>query len=257
MALELVESPVPAPLGALLFESGGIWRVFRHGRGLLYTFRPPPGPGPPARAVLIDEGRRRGRLFLPAGPFSQRPGFALSYPLEELLFQHHAARRGALVLHACGVRRAGRALVFCGESGAGKSTTARLWLRYRRGAAVLSDDRLVVRARGGRFHAFGTPWHGSGRHASPESARVAALFFLSASRTTTAVRLPQAEAAARLLARSFAPPWDAPALARALHTASRFTREVPCFALRFRPDRSAIDAVERALVAPRRGGHQR
>src|SRR5262249_12570731 len=79
IALELVEADVPAAAGRPLFDSGGIWRVFRHGRGLLYTFRPPPGPGAPARGVLIDEARRRGRLFLPEGPFARRPGFALSY----------------------------------------------------------------------------------------------------------------------------------------------------------------------------------
>src|SRR5262249_9390372 len=160
IALELVEADVPAAAGRPLFDSGGILRVFGHGRGPLHTFRPPPGPGAPARGVLIDEARRRGRLFLPEGPFARRPGFALSYPLEELLFQHHAARHGALVLHACGIRRPGGAFVFCGESGAGKTTTARLWRRHRRPTEVLSDDRVVLRTVRGRIRVYGTPWHG-------------------------------------------------------------------------------------------------
>jgi hypothetical protein len=257
LVLELVEADVPVPDGRRLFDSGGIWQVFRHGRWLLYTFRPPPGPGAPARGVLIDEARRRGRLFLPAGPFARRPGFALSYPLEELLFQHHAARRGALVLHACGIRRPGGALVFCGESGAGKSTTARLWRRHRRDTEVLSDDRVVLRTVRGRFRVFGTPWHGSGRHASPSSAPVAALFFLRAGRASEVSRLSSSEAAARLLARSFLPPWDARAVAGALAAARRVTRALPCFELRFRPDRSSIVAAESALATVDRRGPRR
>ncbi len=226
--------------------------MFRHGRRLLYTFRPPPGPGRPARGVLIDDGRRHGRLFLPPTAFSRRRGFALSYPLEELLFQHHAARRGALVLHACGIERHGRALVFCGASGAGKTTTARLWARHRSSARILSDDRLVLRPRHGRVRVWGTPWHGSGRHASPRSAPLEAIFFLRASRRTATRPLARPEAAARLLARSFPPPWDGVAMARALATCEKAARAVPCFELRFRPDPSALEAVESALVSPRR-----
>jgi hypothetical protein len=257
MEISLVEEPVPLPTrGEKLFDSGGIWRAYGHGRRLLYTFRPPPGPGPPARGVLVDARRGRGTLFLPSTPYSRRPGFALSYPLEELLFQHHAARQGALVLHACGVVRRGRGLVFCGVSGAGKTTTARLWARHRRSSRILSDDRLVLRRRvRGGWRVFGTPWHGSGRHASPDSTPLEAIFFLRASRTTKARRLPAAEAAARLLARSFPPPWDAPAMRRALATCARAVRAVPAYDLRFRPDRSAIEAVE-AVLAPRRSSER-
>jgi hypothetical protein len=207
--------------------------------------------------VLVDAGRRRGTLYLPPTPFSRRRGFALSYPLEELLFQHHAARRGALVLHACGVARRGRGIVFCGVSGAGKTTTARLWARHRRSSRILSDDRLVLRRRGGRWRVFGTPWHGSGRHASPESALLEAIFFLRASPTTTVRRLAAPEAAARLLARSFPPPWDAAAMERALETCARAVRAVPAYELRFRPDLSAIEAVEEALAAGRSSGRAR
>jgi hypothetical protein len=208
--------------------------------------------------VLVDERRRRGTLFLPATPYSRQRGFALSYPLEELLFQHHAARRGALVLHACGIAWKGSGIAFCGVSGAGKTTTARLWARHRRTARILSDDRLVLR-RGGRggWRVFGTPWHGSGKHASPRSAPLRALFFLQASRRTEVRRLDAPEAAARLLARSFPPPWDKVAIARALAACARAVRAVPAFELRFRKDRSAIDAVEEALAPGRSSGRAR
>jgi hypothetical protein len=50
--------------------------------------------------------------------------------------------RGYLVLHASAVQCDGRSLVFLGDKGAGKSTTATAFLKS--GAALLTDDLLVV-----------------------------------------------------------------------------------------------------------------
>lgn len=244
--VEVVTAPLPpAPSSPPLFVSGGLWTVYRQGRGLLYVIREPARGRAPLSALLIDEGRRKGRLFLaPGAPF------ALHYPLDELLFQHHLARHGGMEVHACGVAEGGEALLFCGVSGAGKTTTARLWRRHRRGAEILSDDRMIVRPRGGRLWAFGTPWHGSGRFASPRGLPLAGLFFLARGKpSVTPMSLPAA--AAELFARAFPPPWEAAGSARVLGLCAQVAAEVPCARLRFRPDASAVAAVLDAL-GPRR-----
>jgi hypothetical protein len=249
--IDLALSPFPPPPVApsdLLFDSGGTWRVYRRGHGLLYVFRPPMGDGPPARAVEIDERRRRGTLYLPASSASRSRGFALSYPLDELLFQHHIAHAGGLVVHACGIASAGRVLLFCGRSGAGKTTTARLFRRHHPAALVLSDDRVVLRRRGAGWRAFGTPWHGSGQFASPASARLAAVVFLEQGETTRVRPLPVAQVAARLFAQSFPPVWEGPGTARVLETAAFVATGVPGYVLRFRPDRSVVQAALEILA---------
>ncbi|HEX6786741.1 MAG TPA: hypothetical protein VF076_06065, partial [Acidimicrobiales bacterium] len=232
--------------GDLLFDSGGTWRVYRHGRNLLYQFRPPLGDGAPARGVLIDEHRRRGRLFF-RPPYDRRRGFALSYPLDELLFQHHFARSGGLVVHACGVAWRGRALAFCGPSGAGKSTTARLWLRHQPDATILSDDRLVLRRHGEKWQAHGTPWHGSARLASAHQRALSAVFFLEHGPKTVLVKLDRAEAAARLLAVAFPPLWEREGVAATLRGAARVAGALPAFVLRFQKDLSAVTTVRQVL----------
>jgi hypothetical protein len=241
--------PAVDPKG-LVFDSGGTWRAYRRGRQLVYVFRPPMGDGPPARAVAIDERRKRGTLYV-RPPYDRRRGFALSYPLDELLFQHHLARAGGLVLHACGVAYRGRALVFCGPSGAGKSTTARLWLRHEPGARILSDDRVVLRRHGSTWRVHGTPWHGSARLASSESRPLGGLFFLEQGPTTGASRLGDAETAARLFAHSFPPLWEAAGTERALRTAARVASACPSFRLLFRRDRTAVTAVRQLLPVAR------
>lgn len=249
--LELVEEQPPEPSpGSLLFDSGGVWRVHRHGPGLLYTFRAPRIVPAVYKAVAIDGDLRRGRLYFPPSTEGVRPRFAADYPLDELLFQHRLAREGALEVHACGLFAAAKVALFCGQSGAGKSTTARLWRRHRPRTRILSDDRIVLRDSGSGVRAHGTPWHGDGGYATSASGLLGAVFFLKHARATRLRRLGEAEAAARLLARSFPPPWDAAALARALELCARTVSQVPCFELRFRPKREAVETVEDFFTRP-------
>ncbi|HET6898216.1 MAG TPA: hypothetical protein VFK70_07705 [Vicinamibacteria bacterium] len=243
--VEVVTAALPLPATEPLFVSGGLWTAYRHGRRLLYVIREPVRGRAPLSALVIDEGRRKGKLFLaPGAPF------ALHYPLDELLFQHHLARHGGMEVHACGVAEGGAALLFCGVSGAGKTTTARLWRRHRRGAEILSDDRMIVRRRGGRLWAFGTPWHGSGRYASARGLPLGGLFFLARGQEPSVTAMAPVPAAAELFARSFPPPWEAKGSARVLALCARVAAEVPCARLRFRPDASAVRAVLAALAPP-------
>jgi hypothetical protein len=240
--LRYTEAPPPKP-GRVepLFDSGGVWRVERTREGLLYSFRIRNRRPPLYKVVSVDEGLRRGRLHFE--PAARGPRYALDYPLDELLFQHRLAREGAVEVHGCGVVWKGRTLLFCGRSGAGKSTTARLWRRHARGVRLLSDDRIVLRPARRGVRAYGTPWHGDGGFASPASAPLGALFFLRHREVTRLRPLSRPEAAARLFARSFPPAWDPEGVARALDACADAAAAVPAFELAFRPDRSAVEAV--------------
>jgi hypothetical protein len=247
--LRYTEEPPPLPgRTETLFDSHGVWSVERARDGLLYSFRIRNRTPPLYKVVSIDEGLREGRLHFDPSP--RGPRFALDYPLDELLFQHRLAREGAVEVHGCGVVWKGRALVFCGRSGAGKSTTARLWRRHARGTRLLSDDRVVLRPGRRGVRAFGTPWHGDGGFSSPASAPLAALFFLRRGRKTRLAPLPRAEAAARLFARGFPPPWDVEGVEGALDACADAAEAVPGYDLAFRPDRSAVKAVLAARGRP-------
>ncbi|MGE0452510.1 MAG: hypothetical protein AB7O37_05060 [Vicinamibacteria bacterium] len=254
LALQLVDEapPVPAP-GSLLFESGGPWRVHRHRRGLLYLFRSPAFDPNPFKAVWVDARMRRGVLYAPPLRRPRLPPFPLDYPLDELLFDRRLAAGGGLMMHACGLVQDGRALLFAGISGAGKSTTARLWHRLRPGTPILSDDRVMLRPRGGGFRAYGTPWHGDGGFGHPLDAPLGAVFLIRHARRSRARRLAPAEAAARIFARSFTPPWDRRLVARALASAARVALRTPCYDFGVRPDASAIAAALEAFRSAGRG----
>ena len=101
-----------------------------------------------------------------------------------------------------------RRYLFVGQSGAGKTTMARLWLAEP-GAVILSDDRIVLRSELDGVWMYGTPWHGDAPLASPRRARLARLFFLRHDTSNAITSVSGSRAAARLFAASF-PPFHSP-----------------------------------------------
>lgn len=75
-------------------------------------------------------------------------------------FSLAALARQTLLVHASTVICGGKAVMFLGESGTGKSTHSRLWLENIPGTELLNDDAPAVRTVSGRPVAYGTPWSG-------------------------------------------------------------------------------------------------
>jgi hypothetical protein len=247
--------PQRPPESELLFDSGGLWRVYGRNGGLFYSFLPPDGEAELGRALGMAPNGLEGDLYLPPSPWDRKRGYALMYPLDELIFQHHAARTGRLFVHACAVETNGRVLLFCGQSGAGKTTTARLWRRHRPAAAILSDDRSLIQETNGTLWAYGTPWHGLGKYASPAGRPLAAIIFLRHGAESGLEPLSKLEAAVELFSRSFYPPWEAGTVGSVLQYCERITTSIPCHRLSFRPDASAIQVVEEWLGIPVQNQH--
>jgi hypothetical protein len=66
-----------------------------------------------------------------------------------------------MMLHASAVAYGGRAYLFSGPSGVGKSTHTRLWKQiFGDNAIIFNDDKPALRFRDGRWYAYGTPWCG-------------------------------------------------------------------------------------------------
>ena len=230
----------------LVFDSDQLWRLFRGpGPAKDWIFRLASGRfGPRAyRLARLTAGFERGTIYVDRRSAYAEGVYPLEYPLDELLWIHMlGARRGAC-LHACGVVDVdGAGYLFVGQSGAGKSTTARLWTATRP-ISILSDDRVIVRADGDGFTLHGTPWHGDGPFARPGNAPLRAIFLLAQAPRTELLALPPARAVGRLLAASFLPFHDAQLVANAAELLSAAVLHIPCFELRFTPDASAVEIV--------------
>jgi hypothetical protein len=149
--------------------------------------------------------------------------------------------RGGLLLHASSVGVGDRAWVFAGQSGAGKSTIARL-LSAVRGATVLADEMLVVAGSGKSWHAYAAPFHTRGAVAHARRAALARLCFLRHAPTHELRRLPAAEGLPRLLRNVLTYASDARGADLVLEVGTNLLAAVPCYELAFapRPDVAAV-----------------
>lgn len=67
---------------------------------------------------------------------------------------------GGISVHASAVAWRGKAYLFMGKSGTGKSTHAVQWLKCFPKSELLNDDNPTIRMESGRSIAYGTPWSG-------------------------------------------------------------------------------------------------
>lgn len=229
--------------GELVFDSGAVWRLFHGTEGFRIECSSEIFGDEPYKIATLDESFSRGEIALRTDVTGEVVD-PLEYPLDEVLVTHLLGRGHGVELHGAGIVESnGVGRLFVGQSGAGKSTTARLWLPD--GATVLSDDRIIVRETP-EMRMFGSPWHGEAELSSPGSAPLAGIYLLSQSSRTELRELAPAEAVARLFACSFPPFHDAAALAFTIEFLERLVKKVPVRELRFTPDRRAVAAVHEA-----------
>jgi hypothetical protein len=235
--------------GEKIFDSGALWKLYEDDGHYLFRFATPHFGSCPYKLARFNRDFTRGNLYLHRPYFTDRPVYPLEYPLDELLMLNLlAAGRGA-ELHSCGVRDAsGRGYLFIGQSGAGKTTMARLWGTVP-GASILSDDRIILRQHNGeRFWMYGTPWHGEAQLASTERAPLAAIFFLRHGLRNELLSLGRAESAARLFSCSFPTFYHADGLAFTLAFYEKVASAVPCYELSFTPDEGAVAFVRQHVA---------
>lgn len=192
------------------FFSAGAWAAFRWEDGWGFI-SPAPGAGEWQRLLVWPSQGKRSELWLNPRLFdSQATGFHPPFdPLENLtlpFFTALFARHQGMLVHAAAVEVDGRAWVFAGPSGSGKSHWSRQW--QERGMAVIDEDRVVLRRLDGQVWAFGTPWHAEPRLCSPRGMPVGRVFFLQQAEPDAMQEVRPAAAATLLLRSSLLPIYD-------------------------------------------------
>lgn len=204
----------------------------------------------------FDLARRRGKARGRLTPFAVDSWL-------RVLLSFLLPPRGGLVLHAATLLRAGRAHVFLGRSGAGKTTLARLVPP----AQVFTDEISLLRVVHSRARAYPSPFWGEfkppllrrrpargGRAGVPLAGLYLLIPQFRDGRTVCGEPLPAARAVAGLCAHmlSFASeplagPHSGSELARAqLRAAARLLSRVSLRPFRFRAEKSFWRALPRA-----------
>ena len=157
-----------------------------------------------------------------------------------VLYALATAASGTVLFHAAVVSHEGKGYMFLGPSGTGKSTHARLWLKYIDGTALVNDDNPVVRlADDGLPVVYGSPWSGKTPCYRNVSYPLGGIVLLSQAPYNNIHRLGGIHAYASLVASISGKRWDS-RVADGLHaTENALASTVPVWHLECLPDEEA------------------
>jgi len=151
------------------------------------------------------------------------------------------ARQGGFLVHAASAIRGGRAFLFAGVSGAGKTTISRL---APPDAALLTDEISYVRRAGNAYEAWGTPFAGElAKVGENQAAPLNTLFLLEKGPENRIEEIAEADAV-RLLLRNILFFADDPELVSLVfRSACEFVEKVAVRRLIFVPDKSVWEMI--------------
>ena len=151
------------------------------------------------------------------------------------------AKQGGFLVHAASAIRQGRAYLFAGVSGAGKTTISRL---APPDATLLSDEISYVRREGNQYRACGTPFAGElARLGENQSAPLQTLFLLEKGPENRIEEVSTAEAIRSLLRNILFFADDRELVELVFRSACEFVEQVPVRRLVFVPDQRVWEMI--------------
>jgi len=181
-----------------------------------------------------DPQSRRGWIRQEPNPYSVDSVLRIVHSL--LL-----AREGGMLMHASSAVRDGRAFVFMGVSGAGKTTISRL---APAGVHLLTDEMSYLRREADGYFAYGTPFSGElGRPGANLRAPLACIYLLAQGPENRIEALGHADAVRGLLANILFFAQDRELVQAIFASAIELAERVPVRRLTFVPDSRVWDLI--------------
>lgn len=145
-----------------------------------------------------------------------------------------------LMLHASAVELDGKAYLFSGNSGMGKSTHTRIWQSvFGEDARVFNDDKPALRFIDGTWYAYGTPWCGKDSININMKVPVAGICFLKQASENRIRRLSHQEAVQNVISQTLRRFKQTKNLDLMLSHVDNLVRRVPIFEMENRPEPEA------------------
>ena len=159
-----------------------------------------------------------------------------------------AASFQTIKIHASVIEKEGKALVFMGKSGTGKSTHSQNWLKFVPHCQLLNDDEPIVRIlKDDSIRVYGAPWSGSTPCYRDASAEVAAFVRLYQSEENKLTPLKGVNAFTALYQSVAILRSDKENKEQIITTVNNILEQVPIYRLDNRPDREAVSLTETLL----------
>lgn len=169
-------------------------------------------------------------------------------------FHGNLIRFNGMYLHSSAVELDGKAYLFSGPCGMGKSTHTGLWQQLL-GERVcrFNDDKPTLRRLEDRWYAYGTPWCGKDGINVNKKVPLAGICFLQQGSENRIRRLEHWEAVPKLLSQTIRRFKDPAKLDLMLSHLERLVQEIPIYELVNRPE---LDAARLSYETMRVGAEE-
>lgn len=163
----------------------------------------------------------------------------LAYMESGRQFHGSLLEHDGMYLHASAVALDGKAYLFSGPSGMGKSTHTRLWQQCFDGVQIFNDDKPALRLMDDQWLAYGTPWCGKDGININMRVPLAGICFLKQASENRIRRLNQQEAASRIISQTIHFFKNLDRLDLMLSRVDKLVRTIPVFEFENRPEPAA------------------
>ncbi len=213
-----------------------------------------PGSSQVNGCLLVSSDYRNAELSLRGNRLEQWYVFNSAV---DFCFLLSTAAHDTLLTHSSSVLYRGRAYLFLGKSGTGKSTHSRMWLDALEDVILINDDHPVVRLDAdGTPVVYGSPWSGKTRCYKNMSAPLGGVVRISRAPRNRAVRLSPIQAYASLMTSCSGMTWEKDLADGKDRTLQGIVRRVPCWVMECLPDKDAARVCSEAVTAVHQEGNE-
>lgn len=153
-----------------------------------------------------------------------------------------------LFFHAAQITYQETGILFAGPSGAGKTTQAKLWERFRN-ARIICNDRTLLRKQDGNWYSYGYPMDGSQPVRSGEVHVAGCIVLVKQAQNgkSSIERMRAGKAMAQLMPQLVIDRWSENARNQAAENLFLLLKEMPVYQLTATMDEQAVACLEKIL----------
>ena len=186
--------------------------------------------------------------------YSNKDVEMVSYIESGIQFYSRLIYYGGILLHSSAVELDGKAYLFSGPSGVGKSTHTGFWRELFPNSRIFNDDKPALRQIEGVWYAYGTPWSGKHKININMKAPLAGICFLKQGDELGIRRLSTIEAVPYLIHQTIHYFYNESKLDMMLKCVESLATQIPIYELSSTP---VVDAAKMSYEAMKKGAEEK
>jgi hypothetical protein len=164
-----------------------------------------------------------------------------------------AQRQGLFVLHSASVLYRGKAWLFSGKSGTGKTTHTNMWKELYQ-TKVLNGDLNMIGTEDGQAVIYGLPWCGTSGLYTAEQYPLGGIILLKQGPVNKLLPLTTDSRILFLVQRLISPDWTVSLMEKNIRFARQTDQQVPIMRLMCTKDPAAVDTIKCVIDGIESGG---